>query len=313
MHIWRSLDEVPDDLGRTVVTVGNFDGVHLDHQLVLSRARHVARELGGLPVVVVTFDPHPIAVLRPDHAPPTLTTLETRAGLLEAAGADDVLVLPFDRSVAAWTPEHFVRTVLVDALHARGVVVGANFRFGAKAAGDVGTLTELGRDHDFVAEGIPLDGGPQVWSSTYVRNCLLSGDVSGAAEALGHPFTVRGEVVKGDQRGRELGYPTANVPTHGMLAAPADGVYAGWLRRVDDPDGTLLPAAISVGTNPTFSGERERRVESYVLDRDDLELYGVQVEVSFVGRIRGMLRFDSVDELIETMADDVARTRELLR
>jgi riboflavin kinase/FMN adenylyltransferase len=172
---------------------------------------------------------------------------------------------------------------------------------------------ELGRDHDFTAEGIPLDGGPQVWSSTYVRNCLLSGDVSGAAEALGHPFTVRGEVVKGDQRGRELGYPTANVPTHGMLAAPADGVYAGWLRRVDDPDGTLLPAAISVGTNPTFSGERERRVESYVLDRDDLELYGVQIEVSFVGRIRGMLRFDSVDELIETMADDVARTRELLR
>jgi riboflavin kinase / FMN adenylyltransferase len=312
VHIWRSLDEVPDDLGRTVVTVGNFDGVHLGHQLVLSRARDVARELGGLPVVVVTFDPHPIAVLRPDHAPPTLTTLETRAGLLEAAGADDVLVLPFDRSVAAWTPEHFVRTVLVDALHARGVVVGANFRFGAKAAGDVGTLTELGRDHDFVAEGIPLDGGPQVWSSTYIRNCLLSGDVSGAAEALGHPFTVRGEVVKGDQRGRELGYPTANVPTHGMLAAPADGVYAGWLRRLDDPDGTLLPAAISVGTNPTFSGERERRVESYVLDRDDLELYGVQVEVSFVGRIRGMLRFDSVDELVETMADDVARTREML-
>ena len=313
MHIWRSLDEVPDDLGRTVVTVGNFDGVHLGHQLVLSRARHVARELGGLPVVVVTFDPHPIAVLRPEHAPPTLTTLETRAALLGAAGADDVLVLPFDRAVAAWTPEHFVRTVLVDALRARGVVVGANFRFGAKAAGDVGTLTELGRDHDFVAEGIPLDGGPQVWSSTYIRNCLLSGDVEGAAEALGHPFTVRGEVVKGDQRGRELGYPTANVPTHGMLAAPADGVYAGWLRRVDDPDGTLLPAAISVGTNPTFSGERERRVESYVLDRDDLELYGVQVEVSFVGRIRGMLRFDSVDELIETMADDVARTRELLR
>jgi riboflavin kinase/FMN adenylyltransferase len=312
VHIWRSLDEVPDDLGRTVVTVGNFDGVHLGHQLVLGRARDVARELGGLPVVVVTFDPHPIAVLRPDHAPPTLTTLETRAGLLEAAGADDVLVLPFDRSVAAWTPEHFVRTVLVDALHARGVVVGANFRFGAKAAGDVGTLTELGRDHDFVAEGIPLDGGPQVWSSTYIRNCLLSGDVSGAAEALGHPFTVRGEVVKGDQRGRELGYPTANVPTHGMLAAPADGVYAGWLRRLDDPDGTLLPAAISVGTNPTFSGERERRVESYVLDRDDLELYGVQVEVSLVGRIRGMLRFDSVDELVETMADDVARTREML-
>jgi riboflavin kinase/FMN adenylyltransferase len=313
VHIWRSLDEVPEDLGRTVVTVGNFDGVHLGHQLVLSRARHVARELGGLPVVVVTFDPHPIAVLRPEHAPPTLTTLDTRAALLEAAGADDVLVLPFDREVAGWSPEHFVGTVLVDSLHARAVVVGANFRFGARAAGDVGTLVELGRTLDFRAEGIALDGGPQVWSSTYVRNCLLSGDVAGAAEALGHPFTVRGEVVKGDQRGRELGYPTANVPTHGMLAAPADGVYAGWLRRLDDPDATLLPAAISVGTNPTFSGERERRVESYVLDRDDLELYGVEVEVSFVARIRGMLRFDSVDDLVATMADDVARSRELLR
>jgi len=312
VEIWRSPDEVPDDLGRTVVTVGNFDGVHLGHQHVIRRARAVAHELGDLPVVVVTFDPHPIAVLRPEHAPPTLTTLATRSELLAAAGADDVLVLPFDRTVAGWTPEHFVTAVLVQALHARAVVVGANFRFGTKAAGDVATLVELGRAHDFSAEGIALDGGPQVWSSTYVRNCLLSGDVAGAAEALGHPFTVRGEVVKGDQRGRELGYPTANVPTHGMLAAPADGVYAGWLRRLDDPAAQPLPAAISVGTNPTFSGERERRVESYVLDRDDLELYGVEVEVAFVARIRGMLRFDSVEELVATMAGDVDQARELL-
>jgi riboflavin kinase / FMN adenylyltransferase len=262
-------------------------------------------------VVVVTFDPHPIAVLRPEHAPPTLTTIESRTALLGAAGADDVLVLPFTREVASWSPEQFVLDVLVGALHARAVVVGANFRFGAKAAGDLGTLTQLGADHDFRAEGIALDGGPQVWSSTYVRNCLLSGDVEGAAEALGHPFTVRGEVVKGDQRGRELGYPTANVPTVGMLAAPADGVYAGWLRRLDESGATPLPAAISVGTNPTFDG-RERRVEAYVLDRDDLELYGVEVEVSFTARIRGMLRFDSVDELVATMAHDVDRCRELL-
>jgi riboflavin kinase/FMN adenylyltransferase len=151
-----------------------------------------------------------------------------------------------------------------------------------------------------------------VWSSTYVRNSLLAGDVEGAAEALGHPFKVRGEVVKGDQRGRELGYPTANVPTSGMLAAPADGVYAGWLARLDDPAHALLPAAISVGTNPTFDGERERRVESYVLDRDDLELYGVDVEVSFVARIRGMLRFDSVEALVETMGNDVERCRSIL-
>lgn len=312
MRIWRSLDEVPGTLGRTVVTVGNFDGVHLGHQHVVRRAREVAHELADLPVVAVTFDPHPFAVLRPEHAPPTLTTIETRAALLESAGVDDVLVVPFTRDVAAWSPERFVTEILVEALQARAVVVGANFRFGAKASGDVATLTRLGRVHDFSAEGIALDGGPQVWSSTYVRNCLAAGDVEGAAQALGHPFTVHGEVVKGDQRGRELGYPTANVPTTDMRAAPADGVYAGWLRRLDDPRGTLLPAAISVGTNPTFDGERERRVESYVLDRDDLELYGVEVEVSFVGRIRGMLRFDSVEELVETMHRDVERSRAVL-
>ena len=312
MHIWRAMDEVPGDIGRTVVTVGNFDGVHLGHQHVARRAGEVARGLGGLPVVAVTFDPHPIAVLRPEHAPPTLTTMETRAGLLDAAGVDDLLIVPFTREVAGWPPQRFVEDILVDALRARAVVVGANFRFGAKASGDVALLAEMGRTHDFTIEGIALDGGPQVWSSTYVRNCLAGGDVEGAAEALGHPFTVRGEVVKGDQRGRALGYPTANIPTTSMLAAPADGVYAGWLRRLDDPDHTLLPAAISVGTNPTFDGERERRVESYVLDRDDLELYGVEVEVSFVARIRGMLRFDSVDELVETMHRDVERTRTLL-
>jgi riboflavin kinase/FMN adenylyltransferase len=312
VQIWRSLDEVPADLGRTVVTVGNFDGVHLGHQRVVDRAREVAHEHGDVPVVAVTFDPHPMAVLRPEHAPPTLTTIDTRAALLGSAGVDHVLVVPFSREVAAWSPERFVTDILVDALHARAVVVGANFRFGAKASGDVATLAELGGAHDFTAEGIALDGGPQVWSSTYVRNCLASGDVEGAAEALGHPFTVRGEVVKGDQRGRALGYPTANVPTTGMLAAPADGVYAGWLRRLDEPHGSPLPAAISVGTNPTFDGERERRVESYVLDRDDLELYGVQVEVSFVARIRGMLRFDSVEELVAAMDDDVDRAREVL-
>ena len=164
--------------------------------------------------------------------------------------------------------------------------------------------------HGFDVEGVALDGGPQVWSSTYVRQCLATGDVSGAAEALGRPFTVRGVVVKGDRRGRELGYPTANVPTPVDVAAPADGVYAGWLTRRDT--GERFPAAISVGTNPTFDGERERRVESYVLDRDDLELYGVEVEVEFVERLRGMVRFEGVEALVETMHDDVRRARTLL-
>ncbi len=277
----------------------------------MRRAREVAEELGLTHVVAVTFDPHPIAVLRPEHAPLTLTTVETRVDLLDEAGVDDVLVVPFSREIAGWSPERFVDEILVESLHAKAVVVGANFRFGYRAAGDVALLRELGETRDFVTEGIALDGGPQVWSSTYVRNCLSAGDVEGAAEALGRPFTVRGEVVRGDRRGRELGYPTANVPTTGMIAAPADGVYAGWLRRLDG-DHEPLPAAISVGTNPTFDGERERRVESYVLDRDDLELYGVPVEVSFVARLRGMRRFDSIDELVETMADDVRRAREVL-
>jgi riboflavin kinase/FMN adenylyltransferase len=309
VQIWRSLDDVPADLGRTVVVIGNFDGVHLGHQHVVREAR-AAAEAEGLRVVAVTFDPHPMAVLRPEHAPTTITDIPTRAELLGEAGVDDVLALPFDRGVASWTPQEFAQRVLADALHAAVVVVGANFRYGSRAAGDVATLTASGEELGFRAVGVPLDGGPQVWSSTYVRTCLAAGDVSGAAEALGRPFAVRGVVVRGDRRGRALGFPTANVPTRGMTAAPADGVYAGWLRRLDT--GERYPAAISVGTNPTFDGERERRVESYVLDRDDLELYDVEVEVSFVDRIRGMERFDGIDALIETMHDDVRRAREIL-
>jgi riboflavin kinase/FMN adenylyltransferase len=307
--IWRSLGEVPPDLGPTAVVIGNFDGVHLGHQHVIGEARRLADD-EGLRVVAVTFDPHPMAVLRPEHAPTALTDLATRARLLASAGVDDVLALPFDREIAAWSPDEFARRVLADCLHAVVVVVGANFRYGARAAGDVGSLAVSGAELGFRAVGVPLDGGPQVWSSTYIRTCLAAGDVAGAAEALGRPFVVRGVVVRGDQRGRELGYPTANVPTSGMAAAPADGVYAGWLRRCDTEE--RLPAAISVGTNPTFAGDRERRVESYVLDRDDLELYDVEVEVAFVDRIRGMVRFEGVEELIETMRGDVDRAHEIL-
>ena len=309
MQIWRSLDDVPADLGRTAVVIGNFDGVHLGHQHVVREARSAA-DTEGLRVVAVTFDPHPMAVLRPEHAPTSITDIETRAELLRDAGVDDVLALPFDRDVASWSPQEFAVRVLTDVLHAAVVVVGANFRYGSRASGDVATLTASGEELGFRAIGVPLDGGPQVWSSTYVRTCLATGDVAGAAEALGRPFVVRGVVVRGDRRGRELGFPTANVPTRVLTAAPADGVYAGWLRRLDT--GERFPAAISVGTNPTFDGERERRVESYVLDRDDLELYDVEVEVSFVDRIRGMERFDGVDALIETMHKDVRRAHDIL-
>jgi riboflavin kinase/FMN adenylyltransferase len=317
VQIWRAADDVPADLVRTVVVIGNFDGVHLGHRRVVSRARAIADER-GLPVVAVTFDPHPMAVLRPDHAPTTLTSIDVRAALLDEAGADAVFALPFTREVAGWSPEEFVDRILVELLHASAVVVGANFRFGHRAAGDVAMLTDAGErqseGHRFTTEGIVLDGGPMVWSSTYIRTCLAAGDVAGAAEALGRAVTVRGVVRRGDQRGRQLGFPTANVPTGDpedqAAGTPADGVYAGWLQRLDS--GERYPAAISVGTNPTFDGHRERRVESYVLDRDDLELYDIEVEVEFVERLRGMVRFDSVEELVAQMKNDVARARELL-
>jgi len=311
MRVWRSLDEVPAELGRTVVTIGNFDGVHLGHRHVIARAREVAAELGVDHVVAVTFDPHPIAVLRPEHAPVTLTDIGQRVELLGESGIDDVLVVPFSREIAQWSPERFVTDILVGRLRAAGVVVGANFRFGSRAAGDVATLRELGQQHGFTAEGIPLDGGPQVWSSTYIRTCLAGGDVEGAAEALGRPVSVRGTVERGDARGRALGYPTANVAAR-ATAAPGDGVYAGWLRLLDEPTAPPMPAAISVGVNPTFAGERARRVEAYVLDRDDLELYDREVEVVFARRLRGMVRFDGVDALVAAMDDDVRRTREAL-
>ncbi len=309
MQVWRSLDEIPDDLGAAVVVIGNFDGVHLGHRSVIDRARAIA-DREGHAVVAVTFDPHPMSVLRPEHAPSALSSLPERVVLLAGAGVDHVFAVPFSREIAAWSPEEFVDRVLVGALHASAVVVGANFRFGNRASGDLTTLRELGESRGFEAEGVELDGGPQVWSSTYVRTCLAAGDVAGAAEALGRPFAVRGVVIVGDRRGRELGYPTANVPIAAGMAAPSDGVYAGWLTRTDT--GERFPAAISVGTNPTFAGDRDRRVEAYALDRDDLELYGVEIEVGFVERIRGMVRFDGIEPLLETMAGDVRRTREVL-
>lgn len=310
MQVWRGLEDVPSDLRPTVVTIGNFDGIHRGHEHIFARCREVARARGIDRVVAVTFDPHPMAVLRPEHAPSMLTTIATRLELLAAAGVDATLVLPFDLEMAGWAPEEFVRRVLVRALHAAAVVVGANFRFGHRAAGDVATLRELGSGLGFATEPIMLDGGPQVWSSTYVRHCLAAGDVTGAEEALGRPFAVRGIVVRGDQRGRDLGFPTANIPIDPGLSAPADGVYAGWLRRTDT--GESAPAAISVGTNPTFDGERQRRVEAHIIDGSEPDLYGVEVDVSFVHRLRGMVRFDELDKLVVAMQDDVRRSRELL-
>jgi riboflavin kinase/FMN adenylyltransferase len=308
---WRDVAEVSADDKPSVVTIGNFDGVHRGHRHVVARARELAERLGGLPVVAVTFDPHPMRVIRPDLAPLALTTLDQRVSLLGSAGADDVLVLAFDESLAQTSPEDFARKILLDGLGAAGIVVGENFRFGHRAAGDVDLLRRVAAGVEVV--GLPLDGAHgETWSSSYIRSALADGDVEAAAEALGRPYSISGVVVRGEQRGRELGYPTANVPVSATATAvPADGVYAGRLRRLDDEDEPWLPAAISVGTNPTFDGT-QRTVESYVLDRDDLELYDVPVEVAFAERLRGMERFDSIEALIEQMRDDVDRARALL-
>jgi riboflavin kinase / FMN adenylyltransferase len=317
MRVWHGLDQVSPEFGPTVVTIGNFDGVHRGHQEVLAHAKTLASELGGLPVVALTFDPHPVMVLRPDRAPAMLSRAEERAELLTRYGADAVLILPFTKEVAGWPPEEFIDRVLVRALHAKAVVVGENFRFGHRAAGHVDTLIAAGAEAGFQVEGLSLAGGEQPWSSTYIRERIAEGDVEAAAEALGRPLRVTGVVVEGDKRGRELGYPTANIPADPAAAIPVDGVYAGWLTVLEPAPGAPsydepLPAAISVGSNPTFDGV-DRRVESYVLDRDDLELYGAKIAVDFVSRLRGtQIRFETIDELLVQMKADVDGARRSL-
>ncbi|MFI5731555.1 bifunctional riboflavin kinase/FAD synthetase [Kribbella sp. NPDC051587] len=321
MQVWHGLDEVGAEFGPSVVTIGNFDGVHRGHQEVLAHAKARAAELGGqagaLPVVALTFDPHPMRVLRPDHAPLMLSEPGQRAELLGQHGADAVLILPFDKDVASWSPEEFIERVLVGTLHAKAIVVGENFRFGHRAAGHVDTLVAAGTTYGFQVEGLRLAGDAQPWSSTYVRQQLADGHVEAAAEALGRPLRVTGVVIEGDKRGRELGYPTANIPADPTAAVPQDGVYAGWLTVLTPAEGgpsygERMPAAISVGSNPTFDGV-DRRVESYVLDRDDLELYGAKVAIDFVARLRGsQIRFETIDELLVQMKADVDGARHVL-
>jgi riboflavin kinase/FMN adenylyltransferase len=297
-----------------VVTIGVFDGLHRGHQALIAKTVEIAKNR-NLPSVMLTFDPHPSEVIRPGSHPAQLTTLRRKAELVEELGIDVFAVLPFTPELMRLSAHEFVHELLVDRLHAAAVVVGENFTFGAQATGTVPLLRELGRRFGFVTYGAELQGGEVLddsaeitFSSTYVRSCIDAGDVTAAAEALGRPHRLEGIVVRGDGRGHDLGYPTANLSTPRFAAVPADGVYSCWFSRTGSD--RRLPSAVSVGTNPTFSG-RERTVEAFVLDVDE-DFYGQHVALDFVSRLRDQIRFSSPEELVEQIDDDVTRTREVL-
>jgi riboflavin kinase/FMN adenylyltransferase len=323
---WRGLEATPGDLGRTVVTVGMYDGVHRGHQKLIGAAVARARAMRR-PCLLLTFDPHPAEVVRPGSHPAILTSMDRKAELVAELGVDAMCVLPFTPEFSRLSPETFTHTVLVEQLHAAQVVVGENFTYGHRATGNVETLTAQGRRFGFAVEGVALanvsmevdssdedDDGTDVVtiSSTYVRACVAAGDMVSAARALGRPHRVDGVVVRGERRGHGMGYPTANVETPPYTAVPADGVYAGHLvtRDISGASCDRFPAAISVGTNPTFQGSR-RTVEAFLLDFQG-DLYGDHVGVEFAHRLRGMTAFPDVDALLVAMAKDVADTRALL-
>ena len=319
MHRWTDTAQTPDSLRPCVATFGNFDGVHRGHRAVLGRLL----EEGGrhsLPAVAVTFDPHPAALFHREKGLPLITPDSLRDDLLADAGLDGLLVLEFTHEFAAQSAEDYVVHTFVENLQAKVLVVGEDTRgFGAGYTGDVDLLRALGEEHGFEVVvvhdvGDLGDAGHHRWSSTGVRDHLAAGHVAAAAEILGRPHKVVGTVVHGAHRGRDLGYPTANLDQDALGMVPADGVYAGWLTRLDLPAGDperTLPSAISVGTNPTFDGT-VRTVEAYVLDRDDLDLYDERVSVEFVEHIRPTLRFDSIDELLTAMAGDIEQCRQVL-
>lgn len=287
-----------------MVTIGNFDGVHAGHREVLAHVVERARDLGAI-AVAMTFSPHPAQVHRPAQAPPELTGLDDKLTLLAETGLDAVLVIGYTADFAAQPPEQFVRRYLVDTLDPKLVVVGSDVRFGVDNTGDQQTMADLGASLGFAVEildDVVAPEGMRRWSSTWARDLLAGGAVADLATVLGRPHFMRGAVVHGDARGRELGFPTANLDPASSGAVPADGVYAGWLVR-HGGTGDRLPAAISVGTNPTFDGVT-RRVEAHVIGRTDLDLYGEEIVVEFVAMLRPTLKFDGVEALITQMHAD---------
>jgi len=287
-----------------VVLIGVFDGVHKGHQQLLDRAKEIA---DGRNIVALTFDPHPTTVFAPDRAPTMLTTLADRVELLKIHNADQVAVMKFNEKFAAMSPEDFVQTVLVNQLHASTVIVGKNFTYGHKAAGNVDTLIKSGLTHNFTVDVQELKADEEVISSSRIRALVIEGKVEKARELLSRPHRLDGVVVHGEKRGREIGYPTANLGKIEGQTIPADGVYAGWLTVGIN----FWPAAISIGTNPTFEGDRGRQVEAYAIDQQGLDLYDKNASIEFGWYLRPTLKFDGLEPLLEQMKKDCDKAREL--
>lgn len=288
----------------TVVVIGVFDGVHKGHQALLNRAKEIS---AGRPIVALTFDPHPRTVFAPDSVPPMLTTLADRVELLKIHNADQVAVMKFNEQFAAMSPEDFVKNILVDQLHVSTVIVGKNFTYGAKASGNVDSLIKDGLKHNFTVDVQELAGGEEPISSSRIRNLVMEGKVEEARTLLSRPHRLDGVVVHGEKRGREIGYPTANIGKIDGQTIPADGIYAGWLTVGIN----FWPAAISIGTNPTFEGDRGRQVEAYALDQQGLDLYDKAASVEFGWYLRPTLKFNGLDELLVQMKKDCDEARRL--
>ena len=290
----------------SLICIGIFDGVHLGHQSLIASAKDYARQL-NLTLIVCTFDPHPNTVVRPDHAPKLISDINHRKQLLVDCGVEHVEVITFNSQIANLTPIEFSWEFLSDRLRARVVAVGQNFIYGRNGSGDIHTLRENGYECGFEVRVIDLFDSDGTVSSTRIREYVLKGQVESAAALLGRNFVLSGKVIRGDQRGRELGYPTANLEWEDQLIVPADGVYAGYLIA----NGERMPAAISIGLNPHFEGKTQR-VEAYALDRLDLDLYGVRIDIEFVAMIREQEVFDSLDGYLTQIAKDVVAIADLL-
>ena len=286
----------------SIVVIGNFDGVHKGHQQILNRAKEIA---GDEKIVALTFDPHPVSIFAPERTPTLLTILSDKIELLKIHNADQVAVIKFTKEFAAMAPEEFVNKVLVEQLKATTVIVGQNFTYGFKAAGNVQSLAQ---HTEFETIVLDLQSNAELAiSSTRIRTAITNGDVESARELLTRPHRLDGIVVHGEKRGREIGYPTANLGNIDGQTIPADGVYAGWLTVGID----RWPAAISIGTNPTFEGARGRQVEAYALDQVGLDLYTKPATIEFGWRLRDTLKFDGLEPLLEQMAKDCAEARRL--